>query len=199
MAIMLGSWKYFLIIVWLIQSFIVKAQTKMLDHSDSGLISIKKNNIDSSEFAQGYWKTLIPDSEGRFSNTEEGFYFNSKKVGIWIKRNKVGQIFEMNIYHDSSQSSIEKFEFNLSGSTLKAHGYYAYLPIEGIDTMVYSDPVGKRDLIFIKDSALMKHGKWTTYHLNGHIASVGFFIKGKKSGRWVYYKINGEIEREEQY
>ena len=45
----------------------------------------------------------------------------------------------------------------------------------------------------------LKHGRWTSWHLNGKKESEGKYIFGEKHGKWKEWYDNGETELVERY
>ena len=45
----------------------------------------------------------------------------------------------------------------------------------------------------------IRHGKFTEYHQNGNLISVGFYDEGLESGYWKDYHENGNIAAEGHY
>lgn len=175
---------------WFLSSEHLNGQT---DKPKGNVASLSKYNIiDNEDNLQGFWKSSLPDAMGHNSNYEEGLFYNSKKVGVWYKRDYQRRIYEMDIYYDTSLSKVEHYTYYLNGQ-VKEHGFLALCAIGKKDTLHYTDPWTNKNQQIVWDSTLMKQGKWSFYNEKGVIESEGQYEKDKRKGMWSYYNREGKI------
>jgi antitoxin component YwqK of YwqJK toxin-antitoxin module len=181
--------KYTYIIIFLsISNLIVFSQT-----------SLNKSNINKTDkrgLNQGFWKISMPDGMGHNSNFLEGFFYNNKKIGVWVHKNYKGMVFKEEIYFDTSLHKVQVNEFYVSGN-IKSSGYL--YSVHKTDTVIVPKTKSSKEKIILIDRILMKQNKWSYYFDNNLIESEGIYFEDMKDGIWRYYNTEGVLIKQELY
>ena len=74
------------------------------------------NKVDKNGRPEGYWKQLLPDSNGHFRIAYEGIFFRGKHVGVWNRANRDGsQVYQRQIFMDTTETSVQEINYDLDG------------------------------------------------------------------------------------
>lgn len=154
------------------------------------------NARDSNGLKQGFWKYGEPYDVFDGTNQmilAEGFYYNSKKIGVWKKLNKEAKTVEIEIFYDTIQKDAERFLFFESGK-IKEKGKISFRPFS--DTIEVYNAENIAEIVYI-DGVLRKHGFWEFYDINGKLYCDGEYKDDKQVGIWRFYNEDGTISKKE--
>ncbi|MBX3241788.1 MAG: hypothetical protein KIT80_12445 [Chitinophagaceae bacterium] len=154
------------------------------------------NKIDTNGLMQEFWKMGEPYIGGNGWNNmvmAEGFYYNSKKIGVWKKTTHYGKLVDMEIYYDTLENDVERIVYYENGK-VEAKGKISLRPFP--DTITVDDSVNVPKTVYLANR-LMKHGFWQFYDINEKLTREGEFFDDKQVGVWRYYNKDGTISEKE--
>jgi antitoxin component YwqK of YwqJK toxin-antitoxin module len=160
------------------------------------LLGQKINKTDRQGRRQGYWKIYIPAFPSELpANSNEGFYYNNKLIGVWQEKTAEGKVFEEDIYFDTLESRIQEIKYYLNGN-VQSIGFL--LASYHLDTIRYVDPTVNKEKVAITKTWLLREGKWSFYYKSGILQSEGNYKSDNKIGKWNHYNEKGELDKSEE-
>lgn len=155
------------------------------------------NKIDANGLMQGFWKSGEPYIGGNGWNNmvmAEGFYYNSKKIGVWKKRTQYNKLVDIEIYYDTLENDAERIIYYDNGK-VEAKGKISLRPFS--DTITVYDNLKVPKTVYL-NNRLMKHGFWQFYDINEKLTGEGEFVDDKQVGVWRFYSEDGSV-REKKF
>ena len=141
------------------------------------IISVKGdtlNRLDQSDKKQGPWVLRVEDLRGEPGYEEEGYFEDSKKIGIWRRYALTGDLTAIENYKWGEKDGKQQY-YSKMGDLLREESWRATNPENPYDSVQVPDPVipNKWETKIVKlEVASVAHGVWKFYD-----PSTGFITK----------------------
>lgn len=184
----------------------------LLNYRESNLRRADKiNRFDNQGNKRGPWVYYHPNGVV----SQEGYYMNDKKNGIFKTYDKRGDLLTIEKYRDDEliTDSEDAVILDLRNTYfrdggVKSSGGYVDGNKEGTHRVydksgevvggeIYRKGVKVGDGIV--DATGGFEGEWTIYYESGKVKAEGLYEKSERTGEWVFYHENGTVEHRGKY
>ena len=150
------------------------------------------NRMDMQGRKQGPWVVQVPELRGERGYEEEGYFFNDKKEGRWVKYSLQGDKLAVENYRWGQKDGRCEYYNNVE-DLVRVESWRAINPNSPYDTIPVTDPNNPNKVIryeIVKvESPSVKHGFWRFYDPGtGRI---------EKTEQWLFDKLKKDDDEEE--
>lgn len=150
------------------------------------------NRVDVQGRKQGPWVVQVPELRGERGYEEEGYFFNDKKEGRWVRYSLQGDKLAVENYRWGQKDGRCEYYNNVE-DLVRVESWRAINPNSPYDTIPVTDPNNPNKVIryeIVKvESPSVKHGFWRFYDPGtGRI---------EKSEQWLFDKLKKDDDEEE--
>lgn len=150
------------------------------------------NRVDMQGKKQGPWVVQVPELRGERGYEEEGYFFNDKKEGRWVKYSLQGDKLAVENYRWGQKDGRCEYYNNVE-DLVRVESWRAINPNSPYDTIPVTDPNNPNKVIryeIVKvESPSVKHGFWRFYDPGtGRI---------EKTEQWLFDKLKKDDDEEE--
>jgi hypothetical protein len=124
------------------------------------------NRVDMNGKKQGPWVIHMDDLRGEQGYDEQGYFFDDKKDGKWVKFSLMGDKLSEENYRWGNLDGKSRY-YTKRGGLIREESWRAIEPGKKFDTVAVLDvldPTKVIDHVIVKvEGQTMKHGTWTYY------------------------------------
>lgn len=150
------------------------------------------NRVDMKGKKQGPWLIKVPELRGERGYEEEGYFFNDRKEGRWVRYSPEGDKLAVENYRWGQKDGRCEYYNNVE-DLVRIENWKAIDPQSPYDTVRIADPkdptLTLRYEIIKVESATVKHGVWKHYDpATGRI---------EKTEKWIMDRLKTKEDEEE--